>query len=278
MAVKTYKPTTPSRRGMTVSTFEEITKSTPERSLVINRQRHAGRNVYGRVTVRHRGGGHRRKIRLVDYKRNKFNIVARVAAIEYDPNRTARLALLNYTDGEKRYIIAPVGLKVGDTVITSATADILPGNCLPIANIPVGTLIHNIELQEGRGGQLVRSAGSAAQLMAKEGDYAQIRLPSGEVRLIRQTCYATIGQIGNVDHSNIKLGKAGRKRHLGIRPTVRGTAMSPRDHPHGGGEGRSPVGMAGPKSPWGKPTLGAKTRRNKKTNKYIVRRRTNKRG
>ncbi|HNB53204.1 MAG TPA: 50S ribosomal protein L2 [Anaerolineales bacterium] len=278
MAVKTYKPTTPSRRGMTVSTFEEITKSTPERSLVINRQRHAGRNVYGRVTVRHRGGGHRRKIRLVDYKRNKYNVVARVAAIEYDPNRTARLALLNYTDGEKRYIIAPVGLKVGDTVITSATADILPGNCLPIANIPVGTLIHNIELQEGRGGQLVRSAGSAAQLMAKEGDYAQIRLPSGEVRLIRQTCYATIGQIGNVDHSNIKLGKAGRKRHLGIRPTVRGTAMSPRDHPHGGGEGRSPVGMAGPKSPWGKPTLGAKTRRNKKTNKYIVRRRANKRG
>lgn len=278
MAVKTYKPTTPSRRGMTVSTFEEITKSTPERSLVINRQRHAGRNVYGRVTVRHRGGGHRRKIRLVDYKRNKINIVARVAAIEYDPNRTARLALLNYTDGEKRYIIAPVGLKVGDTVVTSATADILPGNCLPIANIPVGTLIHNIELQEGRGGQLVRSAGSAAQLMAKEGDYAQIRLPSGEVRLIRQTCYATIGQIGNVDHSNIKLGKAGRKRHLGIRPTVRGTAMSPRDHPHGGGEGRSPVGMAGPKSPWGKPTLGAKTRRNKKTNKYIVRRRANKRG
>lgn len=278
MAVKTYKPTTPSRRGMTVSTFEEITKSRPERSLVISRQRHAGRNVYGRVTVRHRGGGHRRKIRLVDFKRNKFNIPARVAAIEYDPNRTARLALLNYTDGEKRYIIAPLGLKVGDTIVTSVQADILPGNCLPIANIPVGTLIHNIELQEGRGGQLVRSAGSAAQLMAKEGDYAQIRLPSGEVRLIRQTCYATIGQIGNVDHGNIKLGKAGRKRHLGIRPTVRGTAMSPRDHPHGGGEGRSPVGMAGPKSPWGKPTLGAKTRRNKKTNKYIVRRRANKRG
>lgn len=278
MAVKTYKPTTPSRRGMTVSTFEEITKSRPERSLVKARQRHAGRNVYGRITVRHRGGGHRRKIRLVDFKRNKYNVVAKVAAIEYDPNRTARLALLNYVDGEKRYILAPLGLKVGDTVITSAQADIMPGNCLPIANIPVGTLIHNVELQEGRGGQLVRSAGSAAQLMAKEGDYAQIRLPSGEVRLIRQTCYATIGQVGNVDNSNIKLGKAGRKRYLGIRPTVRGTAMSPRDHPHGGGEGRSPVGMAGPKSPWGKPTLGAKTRRNKKTNKYIVRRRSKKRG
>lgn len=278
MAVKTYKPTTPSRRGMTASTFEEITKSRPERSLVTTRQQHAGRNVYGRITVRHRGGGHRRKVRLVDFKRNKYNIPATVAAIEYDPNRTARLALLHYADGEKRYIIAPLGIKVGDKVVTSAQADILPGNCLPIANIPVGTLIHNIELQEGRGGQLVRSAGTAAQLMAKEGDYAQIRLPSGEVRLIRQTCYATIGQIGNVDNGNIKLGKAGRKRHLGIRPTVRGTAMSPRDHPHGGGEGRSPVGMAGPKSPWGKLTLGAKTRRNKKTNQYIVRRRTNKRG
>ncbi|NUM44808.1 MAG: 50S ribosomal protein L2 [Anaerolineales bacterium] len=278
MAVKTYKPTTPSRRGMTVSTFDEITKTRPERSLVVKRLRHAGRNMYGRITVRHRGGGHRRKIRLVDFKRNKYNVPARVADIEYDPNRTARLALLYYTDGEKRYILAPLGLKVGDTVITSAQADILPGNCLPIANIPVGTLIHNIELHEGRGGQLVRSAGSAAQLMAKEGDYAQIRLPSGEVRLIRQTCYATIGQVGNVDNGNIKLGKAGRKRYLGIRPTVRGTAMSPRDHPHGGGEGRSPIGMAGPKSPWGKPTLGAKTRRNKKTNKYIVRRRANKRG
>lgn len=277
MAVKTYKPTTPSRRGMTVSTFDEITKTRPERSLVVKRLRHAGRNMYGRITVRHRGGGHRRKIRLVDFKRNKYNVPARVADIEYDPNRTARLALLYYTDGEKRYILAPLGLKVGDTVITSAQADILPGNCLPIANIPVGTLIHNIELHEGRGGQLVRSAGSAAQLMAKEGDYAQIRLPSGEVRLIRQTCYATIGQVGNVDNGNIKLGKAGRKRYLGIRPTVRGTAMSPRDHPHGGGEGRSPIGMAGPKSPWGKPTLGAKTRRNKKTNKYIVRRRANKR-
>ena len=278
MAVKKYKPTTPSRRGMTVSTFEEVTKTKPERSLVIPRQRHAGRNAYGRITVRHRGGGHRRKIRLVDFKRNKRNIAAKVAAIEYDPNRTARLALLHYADGEKSYIIAPLGLKVDDLVEAGPNVDIRPGNCLPIANIPAGTTIHNIELQEGRGGQLARSAGSSAQLMAKEGDYAQIRLPSGEVRLIRQTCYATIGQVGNVDNSNIKLGKAGRKRHLGIRPTVRGSAMSPRDHPHGGGEGRSPIGMPGPKSPWGKPTLGAKTRRNKKTNKYIVRRRSNKRG
>jgi len=278
MAVKKYKPTTPSRRGMTVSTFDEVTKTKPERSLVIPRQRHAGRNSYGRITVRHRGGGHRRKIRLVDFKRNKRNVSAKVAAIEYDPNRTARLALLHYADGEKSYIIAPLGLRVGDTVEAGPDADIRPGNSLPIANIPPGTTIHNIELQEGRGGQLARSAGSSAQLMAKEGDYAQIRLPSGEVRLIRQTCYATIGQVGNVDNSNIKLGKAGRKRHLGIRPAVRGSAMSPRDHPHGGGEGRSPIGMPGPKSPWGKPTLGAKTRRNKKTNKYIVRRRSNKRG
>jgi large subunit ribosomal protein L2 len=278
MAVKKYKPTTPSRRGMTASTFEEITKTKPERSLTVPRRRHAGRNSYGRITVRHRGGGHRRKIRLVDFKRNKRNVAAKVAAIEYDPNRTARLALLHYTDGEKRYIIAPVGLKVGDIVESGPNVDIRPGNSLPIANIPAGTTLHNIELQEGRGGQLARSAGSSAQLMAKEGDYAQIRLPSGEVRLIRQTCYATIGQVGNVDNGNIKLGKAGRKRHLGIRPTVRGSAMSPRDHPHGGGEGRSPIGMPGPKSPWGKPTLGAKTRRNKKTNKYIVRRRSKKRG
>jgi large subunit ribosomal protein L2 len=278
MAVKKYKPTTPSRRGMTVSTFEEVTKSKPERSLVVPRQRHAGRNVYGRITVRHRGGGHRRKIRLVDFKRSKRDIPAKVAAIEYDPNRSARIALLHYVDGDKRYIIAPLGLNVGDTVVTSTRADIRPGNCMPISNIPPGTLIHNIELKEGRGGQLARSAGTSAQLMAKEGDYAQIRLPSGEVRLIRQTCFATIGQVGNVDNGNIKLGKAGRKRHLGIRPAVRGTAMSPRDHPHGGGEGRSPIGMPGPKSPWGKPTLGAKTRRNKKTNKYIVRRRAKKRG
>ncbi len=277
MAVKKYKPTTPGRRGMTGFTFEEITKKKPERSLVIPRRKRAGRNFYGRITVRHRGGGHRRKIRLVDFKRDKRNIPAKVAAIEYDPNRTARLALLHYADGEKRYIIAPLELQVGDEVMAGPQAEIRPGNSLPIANIPPGTMIHNIELYEGRGGQLVRSAGTAAQLMAKEGDYAQIRLPSGEVRLIRQACYATIGQVGNVDNSNIKLGKAGRKRHMGIRPTVRGSAMSPRDHPHGGGEGRSPIGMPGPKSPWGKPTLGAKTRRNKKTGKYIVRRRGKKR-
>lgn len=277
MAVKKYKPTTPGRRGMTGATFEEITKTDPERSLVVPKRRRAGRNTQGRITVRHRGGGHRRKIRLIDFKRNKRGIPAKVAAIEYDPNRSARLALLQYTDGEKRYILAPLGLQVGDVVMAGPNVDIRPGNSLPIANIPPGTLIHNIELQEGRGGQLARSAGSAAQLMAKEGDYAQIRLPSGEVRLIRQACYATIGQVGNVENSNIKLGKAGRKRHLGIRPTVRGSAMSPRDHPHGGGEGRSPIGMPGPKSPWGRPTLGAKTRRNKKTSQYIVRRRTNKR-
>ena len=273
MAVKTYKPVTPSLRNMTGYTFEEITKSTPERSLIVHRKAHGGRNAQGRITVRHRGGGVRRHVRLVDFKRNKHNIPARVAAIEYDPNRTARLALLNYADGEKRYIVAPVGLKVGDTIFSGAGIEVRVGNSMPIANIPVGTLIHNVELQDGRGGQLVRSAGTAAQLLAKEGDYAQVRMPSGEVRLIRQTCYATIGQVGNLEHSNIKLGKAGRKRHMGIRPTVRGTAMSPRDHPHGGGEGRQPIGMAGPKSPWGKPTLGYRTRRNKRSDQYIVRRR-----
>jgi large subunit ribosomal protein L2 len=274
MAVKIYKPVTPGMRGMTGYTFEEITKSKPERSLTMPLRKHGGRNSYGRVTVRHRGGGARRTIRIIDFKRNKLNIPAKVSAIEYDPNRTARLALLVYADGEKRYIIAPVGLRVTDTVVSGAQAEIRPGNCLPIANIPVGTLIHNIELREGKGGQLVRAAGGAAQVLAKEGDYAQIRLPSGEVRLVRQDCYATIGQVGNLDHSNVKLGKAGRKRHLGIRPTVRGSAMSPRDHPHGGGEGRQPIGMPGPKSPWGKPTLGYKTRRNKKTDQYIVRRRS----
>jgi large subunit ribosomal protein L2 len=273
MAVKKYKPVTHSRRGMTGYTFEEITKSTPERSLLVIKKQSGGRNVYGRVTVRHRGGGHRRYVRLVDFKREKHDIPAKVAAIEYDPNRTARLALLFYADGEKRYIIAPMDLKVGDTVLSGPNAEIRSGNCLPIANIPVGTTIHNIEVKEGKGAQLVRSAGGAAQLLAKEGDFAQIRMPSGEVRLIHQTCYVTIGQVGNLDHSNIKLGKAGRKRHLGIRPAVRGSAMSPRDHPHGGGEGRQPIGLAGPKSPWGKPTLGYKTRRNKKTEKYIVRRR-----
>ena len=273
MAIKKYKPVTPSQRGMTGYTFEEITKSSPERALIVRRHEYAGRNVHGRVTVRHRGGGTRHHIRIVDFKRNKHGIPARVAAIEYDPNRTARLALLYYVDGEKRYIVAPVDLRVGDTVMSGPKAEVRPGNHLPIANIPVGTLVHNLELKEGRGGQLVRSAGTAAQLLAKEGDYAQVRMPSGEVRLISQACYATIGQVGNLDHSNIKLGKAGRKRHMGIRPTVRGTAMSPRDHPHGGGEGRQPIGMPGPKSPWGKPTGGDKTRRNKTTDQYIVRRR-----
>ena len=277
MAVKKYKPTSPGMRGRTGATFEEITKSKPERSLIVKKRATSGRNVYGRITVRHRGGGHRRAIRLVDFKRDKKGIPARVAAIEYDPNRSARLALLHYVDGEKRYILAPIGLKVGETVMASPQADIRPGNTLPIANIPEGTQIHNIEINEGRGGQLVRSAGTSAQLLGKEGEYATVRLPSGEVRRVRQACQATIGQVGNPDHSNIKLGKAGRKRHLGIRPTVRGSAMSPRDHPHGGGEGRQPIGLPGPKSPWGKPTLGKKTRRNKRTDRMIVRRRSKRR-
>jgi large subunit ribosomal protein L2 len=276
MPVKKYKPVTPGTRGMTGYAFDEITKATPERSLLLPLRKSGGRNAQGRVTVRHRGGGHRRFTRIVDFKRDKHNIPAKVAAIEYDPNRTARLALLHYADGEKRYIIAPVDLKVGDTITSGANVEIRSGNSLPISSIPVGTMIHNIEIKEGRGGQMVRSAGGSAQLLAKEGDFAQIRMPSGEVRLIRQTCYATIGQVGNLDHGNVKLGKAGRKRHLGVRPTVRGSAMSPRDHPHGGGEGRQPIGLAGPKSPWGKPTLGYKTRRNKKTDQYIVRRRSKK--
>ena len=274
MAVKKYKPRTPGQRGMTGYTFEEITKSTPERSLIIHPHRHAGRDTTGRISVRHRGGGNRRYIRILDFKRDKRDIPAKVAAIEYDPNRTARLALLFYADGEKRYIIAPLGLQVGDTIFAGPKAEIRPGNNLPLANIPVGTLVHNIELKPNKGGQLVRSAGGSAQVLAKEGEYAQIRLPSGEVRLVNQVCTATIGQVGNLDHSNIKLGKAGRKRHMGIRPTVRGTAMSPRDHPHGGGEGRQPTGMPGPKTPWGKPGRGYKTRRNKSTNKYIVRHRS----
>ena len=278
MAVKIYKPVTPGLRNRTGYTFEEITKSKPERSLIVFRKSTGGRNNLGRVTVRHRGGGVRRFIRIIDVKRNKTNVPAKVAAIEYDPNRTARIALLNYVDGEKRYILAPIGLKVGDMVVSGPNAEIRVGNAMPIANITVGSTIHNIELKPGRGGQVVRAAGASAQLVAKEGDYAQVRLPSGEVRMVLQVCYATIGQIGNVDHSNIKLGKAGRKRHLGIRPTVRGTAMSPRDHPHGGGEGRQPVGMAGPKTPWGKPALGYKTRRNKKTDRFIVRRRNAKGG
>jgi large subunit ribosomal protein L2 len=274
MAVKIYKPVTPSLRGMTGYTFEEITKGKkPERSLMVMRKGYGGRNFSGRITVRHRGGGSRQYVRIVDFKRLKRNIPATVAAIEYDPIRTARLALLHYADGVKCYIVAPLGLKVGDVVVAGPSADIRSGNSMPISNIPVGTLIHNVELKENKGGQLARAAGAAAQLLAKEGDYAQVRLPSGEVRLVLQVCYATIGQVGNLDHSNIKLGKAGRKRHMGIRPTVRGSAMSPRDHPHGGGEGRQPIGMPSPKSPWGKPTLGYKTRRNKRSNQFIVRRR-----
>lgn len=275
MSVKVFKPTSPGRRGMTGASFEEITKTKPEKSLLIAKSKKAGRNVHGRITVRHRGGGNKQMVRIVDFKRQKSGIPAKVAAIEYDPNRSARLALLFYADGVKSYIVAPLGLNVGDTVMSGKGAEVKPGNCLPISSIPMGTQVHNIELEEGRGAQLVRSAGTSAQLVAKEGDYAQIRLPSGEVRLIRQSCAAVVGQVGNLEHSQIKLGKAGSKRHVGIRPAVRGSAMSPRDHPHGGGEGRSSIGMPGPKSPWGKPTLGYKTRRNKKTEKYIVRHRQN---
>jgi large subunit ribosomal protein L2 len=274
MAVKIYKPTSPGRRDMTGHTFEEITKTEPEKSLTRPKRKTGGRDFNGTVSVRHRGGGAKRHYRVIDFKRNKYDIPAKVAAIEYDPNRTARIALLFYADGEKRYIIAPLDLNVGDTVIaTRKEADIRPGNVLPISVIPVGTLIHNIEIQPGKGGQIARSAGMSAQLLGKEGDYAQIRLPSGEVRLVRQECLATIGTVGNLDHSNVKLGKAGRKRHMGIRPTVRGTAMSPRDHPHGGGEGRQPVGKPGPRSPWGKPTRGYKTRRNKRSDHLIIKRR-----
>lgn len=277
MPVKVYKPTSPGRRGMSVSTFEEITQTTPEKSLLAPQKQNSGRNNQGRITVRHRGAGHKRRYRIIDFKRDKHNIPATVKSIEYDPNRTARIALVVYADGEKRYILAPVGLAVGDTVMSGPNAEIRVGHALPIYRIPLGTQLHNIELQPGKGGQLVRSAGTSAQLLAKEGDYSQIRLPSGEVRYISQNCLATIGQIGNVDHSNIVLGKAGRKRWLGIRPSVRGTAMDPNSHPHGGGEGRSPVGMPGPKTPWGKPALGAKTRKNKRTDQYIVRSRRQKR-
>lgn len=277
MPVKTYKPTSPGRRGMTGSTFEEITSTEPERSLLQSLRKRAGRNAYGRITVRHRGGGHKRRYRLIDFKRDKAGILARVSSIEYDPNRSARIALLVYADGEKRYIIAPLGLQVGDAVMSGRDAEIRVGNALPLENIPLGTLVHNIELYAGRGGQMVRSAGTSAQVLAKEGDYVTLRLPSGEMRLVRKECMATIGQVGNVDHGNIKFGKAGRKRWLGYRPTVRGSAMTPRDHPHGGGEGRTPIGMSSPKSPWGGKTLGKKTRRNKATAKYIVRRRGKKR-
>lgn len=277
MPVKIYKPTSPGRRDMSGYGFEEITKTEPERSLLAPLYKKAGRNVRGKITVRHRGGGHKRKYRIIDFKRDKIGIPARVASIEYDPNRTARIALLVYADGEKRYVIAPLGLQV-DAVLTSGPeADIRVGNALPIANIPAGTQIHNIELKQGKGGQLVRSAGCSAQLLAKEGKYAHVRLPSGEVRLVHQACMATIGQIGNTEHGNIRLGKAGRKRWMGWRPSVRGSAMSPRDHPHGGGEGRTPIGMPSPKSPWGKPTMGKKTRKRKDTDKWIVRRRSKKR-
>ncbi len=273
MPIKVYKPTSPGRRGMTVTSFEDITRTEPERSLLRPLRKKAGRNVQGRITVRHRGGGHKRRYRVIDFKRDKFGIPARVDSIEYDPNRSARIALLVYADGEKRYIIAPLGLKVNDDVESGSEADIRVGNTLPIANIPVGTMIHNIELHKGKGGQLARSAGASAQLLAKEGKYAQIRLPSGEVRLINVENLATIGQVGNTDWGNVNLGKAGRARWLGRRPTTRGSAMSPRDHPHGGGEGKAPIGMPSPKSPWGKKTLGKKTRRRKDTDKWIVRRR-----
>ncbi len=273
MAVKVYRPTSPGRRGMTGHTFEEITKDRPEKSLLVPLKKRGGRNNQGRITVRHRGGGAKRKLRLIDFKRDKFGVPGRVASIEYDPNRSARIALIHYADGEKRYILAPLGLSVGDTIKSGEGAEIKPGNTLPLKLIPGGTEIHNIELYRGKGGQLVRSAGASAQLMAKEGEYALVRLPSGEMRRIRSACQATIGQIGNVDHQNISLGKAGRRRWMGWRPTVRGSAMNPRDHPHGGGEGRSPIGMPGPKTPWGKPALGYKTRKHKPSDKFIVKRR-----
>lgn len=274
MGIKSFKPITPSLRGTTVLTNEEITKKVPEKALLTTLKKNAGRNVSGKITVRHRGGGQRQKYRVIDFKRNKIDMPATVIGIEYDPNRSANIALIEYEDGQRSYIIAPVGLKDGNKVISSAKADIKPGNCLPLSNIPVGTLIHNIEMYKGKGAQLVRTAGMSAQLMAKEGKYAQIRMPSGEMRLISIECKATIGQVGNVDHENVSLGKAGRTRHLGIRPTVRGSAMNPNDHPHGGGEGKAPVGHAGPLTPWGKPALGYKTRSKKnRTNKYIVKRR-----
>ncbi len=274
MAIKYYKPTTPGRRGMSVSTFEEITTTTPEKSLLAPLKKTSGRNSYGRITVRHHGGGNRRKYRIIDFKRNRVDEKATVLSIEYDPNRSANIALVQYADGKKSYIVAPLSLKVGDVVQSGASSDIKPGNCLPLENIPVGTMIHNIELHPGRGAQLVRSAGTNAQLMAKENGYAQVRLPSGEVRLVLLVCKAVIGTVGNIDHENVKIGKAGRTRHMGIRPTVRGSVMNPCDHPHGGGEGKSPIGRPGPVTPWGKPALGYKTRKKKnRTNKFIVKRR-----
>ena len=278
MSIKTFKPTTPSRRQMTVSGFDGIDKKAkPEPKLTETLKKSAGRNSYGRITVRHRGGGNKRKYRVIDFKRDKHDMFATVLRLEYDPNRSANIALLEYEDGERRYILAPVGLKAGDKVESGANADIKEGNALPLSNIPVGTMIHNVELHPGNGAQLVRSAGTAAQLMAKEGGDAQIRMPSGEVRIVRTNCMATIGQVGNIDHANINIGKAGRKRHMGWRPTVRGSVMNPCDHPHGGGEGRAPVGRSGPVTPWGKPALGYKTRKKKNpTSKFIVKRRNEK--
>ena len=278
MAIKTFKPYTPSRRNMTVSAFDGVDKKAkPERSLVESLKKNAGRNSYGHITVRHRGGGNKRKYRVIDFKRQKLDMPATVQRIEYDPNRSAFIALIKYEDETLSYILAPYGLKAGDKVVSSAAADIKPGNCLPIANIPVGTVIHNVELQPGHGAQLVRSAGAAAQLMAKEGELAQVRLPSGEVRYVRMNCTACIGQVGNLDHENVHIGKAGRTRHMGIRPTVRGSVMNPNDHPHGGGEGRAPVGRPGPVTPWGKPAMGYKTRKGKNpTNKFIIKRRNSK--
>ena len=274
MAIKKYKPTTPGRRDMTVTDYSELSKVAPEKSLLEPLKKHSGRNSYGRITVRHRGGGNRRKYRIIDFKRNKLDMAAKVLTLEYDPNRTAHIALVQYEDGEKRYIIAPVGLKVGDTIEAGKGADIKPGNALPLANIPVGTFIHNVELYPGKGAQLARSGGVQAQLMAKENGFALIRLPSGELRNVAQNCMATIGQVGNIDHENVSLGKAGRTRHLGIRPTVRGSVMNPCDHPHGGGEGKSPIGRPGPVTPWGKPALGYKTRaKHNRSDKYIVKRR-----
>lgn len=276
MALKTYRPTSPGRRSMSGATFNEVTRDKPEKSLLRPRKKRGGRNTQGRITVRHRGGGAKKRLRLIDFKRGKFGVAGKVATIEYDPNRSTRIALIHYADGDKRYILAPLELNVGDTIMSGSNAEVKPGNTLPLNQIPTGTLIHNIEMERGKGGQLARSAGAAAQLMVKEGDYALVRLPSSEMRRIRIDCLATIGQLGNVDHQNIKLGKAGRKRWLGWRPTVRGSAMSPRDHPHGGGEGRSPIGLPGPKTPWGKPTLGYRTRKPKASDKLIVKRRREK--
>ena len=277
MSIKIYKPTTNARRGMSVTDYSELSKVAPEKSLLEPLKNKSGRNSYGRITVRHRGGANRKKYRVIDFKRTKFDVVAEVASIEYDPNRSAHIALIKYEDGVKSYILAPAGLKVGDKVMAGPNADIKPGNALPLINIPTGTFIHTVELYPGRGGQLARAAGNAAQLMAKEGDYALLRLPSGELRKVPVGCMATVGQVGNVDHENVKIGKAGRKRHMGWRPTVRGSVMNPNDHPHGGGEGKSPIGRPGPVTPWGKPALGYKTRNTKKaSNKLIVRRRNGK--